>query len=284
MKKIMVIALAAALAALPLAAQSAASPPSPLITDGLSAFYPFDGNGDDASGNGNDINAKSVSFDVDRYNQEEKCLRLAGEKVDTGVSDKGTVAMWLKVESHSTMNLLSLGTPSGMDQPSGFEVALIAKNALDWVNTSVPEVENAEGLFIAFNNKPTKQNPCLVIPAEALLDRDWHFLALAWNGDNRVNVWVDGRAVTGYQFGFGNTATGQAYLQSELLKSPFVMPMSIKPGAGTVMIGNTRLVENHFNKMKPFTAYNGYIDDLRIYSRPLKDAEIKTLYNENKAK
>src|SRR5262252_9319371 len=69
---------------------------SPDIVSGLLAYYPFDGNADDASGNGNDGTVHGAVLDVDRFRSPNGSYRfdgtasyiqLADTTLDVGLSD-----------------------------------------------------------------------------------------------------------------------------------------------------------------------------------------------------
>jgi len=266
-------------------AQSAENVPTPIVTDGLVAYLPFNGNGDDVSGNGNNVDANSLSFDTDRYKKEEMSLRLAGDAVDTGISDKGTISFWLRLDDKANMGILSAGQPSM--ENGGFELGTYDEKTLLPISTQINNsnyVRETKGIvFYTYskNKSMTSKYPAVVVANEAIFDGKWHHLSIGWNGDTKLCIWLDGKAATGVLFAYHSTfGTGSV---SETKKSPFVLPQKPNPGAATLLLGASRAEEPGFYNFK-FSKLNGAIAELRVYSRVLKDNEIQVLYNQERPK
>lgn len=276
MKKFLFVAVLFSALLGSLAAQSSSEIANPLITDGLVAFYPFNGDGKDASGNGNDLISSDLAFEADRFSNEECSLMLAGDSIDTGIGDKGTICFWLKLNAAGNMGIFSAGEPS---IPNGcFDLATFDKGGFMHMNeyNSSALYINKCGLLL-FINGDWKWTGETTIAAEvaSIFDKKWHFIAIGWNGKSRVSMSVDGRPLNGVV----GTWPG---VDAAVVKSPFIVSDDLKCGATSLQLGGIRDATHGF--AKPFKPMNGAIDDLRVYSRQLKDSEIQTLFREDKAK
>jgi len=282
MKKLLMI-LTLAISTTIAFAQSAENVPTPIVTDGLVAYLPFNGNGNDVSGNGNNVDVSSLSFDTDRYKKEEMSLRLAGDAVDTGISDKGTISFWLRLDDKAMMGILSAGEPSSIN--GNFELGTYTKESLlgEYLskNKMFSYVVNTEGL-VFYSCKETKESyPSIVISNSAIFDGKWHQVAIGYNGDTKLAIWLDGKPASGSLFAWGDGLKNTSNV-SEIKKSPFVLPEAPTPGASSLLLGAVRNEKPGF--IKKFSKLNGAMDELRVYSRLLKDNEIQVLYNQERPK
>src|SRR5213593_1909039 len=101
MKTINTLLLGAALAALPLTASGQS-----WLTNGLVAYYPFNGNANDESGNGNNGSVLGASLAPDRRGNPDSAYYFAGDgshirladKPWLHISDAITLTAWLRFE------------------------------------------------------------------------------------------------------------------------------------------------------------------------------------------
>jgi hypothetical protein len=276
MKKVLFVSVLSIAILGSLVAQSSSEVANPLITDGLVAFYPFNGDGNDASGIGNDLNGSDLAFETDRFNNEECSLMLAGDSIDTGIGDKGTICFWIKLNAAGNMGIFSAGEPS---IPNGcFDLATFDKGGFmhkNEYNKSELYIDKC-GLLLFLNGEWKWQGET-TIAAEVsnIFDNKWHFFAIGWNGKSRVSISVDGRPVNGVVGTWPGT-------DASVVKSPFIVSDDLRCGAAALLLGGIRDADHGF--AKPFKPMNGAMDDLRVYSRQLKDSELQTLYREGKAK
>jgi Concanavalin A-like lectin/glucanases superfamily len=84
------------------------------LTNGLIAYFPFDGNANDASGNGNDGVVFGATLSVDRFGEPNSCYQFDGvaNKILANISNIPTVAQdrTLSVWEKCTANLINAGT------------------------------------------------------------------------------------------------------------------------------------------------------------------------------
>ncbi len=103
--------------ALLLSVSLAAQVPSYVPTDGLVAWYPFNGNANDESGNGNNGSVSGASITSDRNgNQSAFHFNGNGNQVNIPYSsslsptEEVSVAAWCRAETFEGKNLVSNGT------------------------------------------------------------------------------------------------------------------------------------------------------------------------------
>src|SRR5260370_6049481 len=77
------------------------------FTNGLVAYYPFNGNANDASGNGNQGTVSCATLATDRFGNANSAYYFAGDGSDISVSDSSTLditnaltlSAWIKIEA-----------------------------------------------------------------------------------------------------------------------------------------------------------------------------------------
>ncbi len=86
-------------------------------TDGLVAFYPFNGSANDASGNGNHGSVVGATLDLDRFANSQSAYSFDGDNdyiqlsfyPVSGITDDFTYSVWVKHSSSQTVNSRILG-------------------------------------------------------------------------------------------------------------------------------------------------------------------------------
>lgn len=205
---------------------------------GLVAFYPFNGNANDESGNGNHgtITGALVTPAADRYGQEGKAYKFWFPdyvSVPTNSSfftDEFTVSYWYKVEAYwGDRGVLScVGNQGGYQQVfsagTTFTYLLgynFPNGSWFWTNYSVP---------------------------------------------NTPNTWQ--HVTTTYKKTGNNASASKLYLNGELKSSDTYDNSIAYPGSDIFYIGR-----NHSD-----LGLNGELDEVRFYNNALNDQEIKDLY------
>ena len=113
--------------------------PKPSLDDGLVAYYPFNGNANDESGNGNDLVSVNAVVTPDRrgasgdgsysFDGESSKLISTGYKGVTG-SGARTISLWIKPSDTEGGFFFSYGTPTweGSDRGKDFRLGLKSSN------------------------------------------------------------------------------------------------------------------------------------------------------------
>ncbi|MBW2740625.1 MAG: LamG domain-containing protein, partial [Deltaproteobacteria bacterium] len=213
------------------------------LSDGLVAYYPFNGNADDESGNGNDatehgdINYKlgiigqSVSFDgVDDY---------INVKSHTSINpiDQLAISFWVKVEGFTNVwsPIVHKGGPILTDF-SNREYAVFLQNTTSFLLCSAGD-DSSQHYYEAYGAK---------------LGGWTHYVGIIDRKNHLMKIYVDG-----------------------ILKAEGIDSYStFNNNDNDLIFGSSEEVHSAISPFK------GRLDDLRIYNRTLSEDEIKSLYNE----
>ena len=215
--------------------------PSSLLADlntGLVAWYPFDGNASDMSGNGNHGTVNGASLSPDRHGVAGKAYSF------DGVDD------FVQIEDHSSLDFNSTLTFHFWINPNNWEGSgtegILTKKANDSSNG-----------YVLYRDNNYKNNINFRYRGDG---GDQNFFKTSSVSNNQWENWT----VT-YS---GNTAkwyrNGQ--LDQENTSLPNAMEMS---NSEPLKIGYAQTWDYHFT---------GSIDDLRIYDRALTSSEVTQLY------
>jgi len=210
------------------------------LTNGLVAYYPFNGNASDATGNGNDGEVHSAQLVQDRFGHPNAAYSFSGSNsfilLTNSFSLPGdwTVSAWAKTSTTNQQGyILHIGTD---------ETAPLFS---DWGNTSA----NGFGIYCLFNGWIYfVVNQHVAWGAAPLETNTWFQVVMRQNG--------------------GNTAL---LLNAAVSYNSFGLPTDprpqINPIQGFIGAGSTRT-----------SFFNGIVDDVRVYNRALSDLEIQQLY------
>jgi hypothetical protein len=233
-----VVATCLAVAALPrTVAQS--------LTDGLVAYYPFNGNANDASGYGRNGVVVGATLTNDRFGRDRGCFSFTevGHRIEVPASmhpqgnPEVTYSCWLTwpdVVAHRPQFIVNIGTTDGgwfvdgTRSGIGFDIygePGLVPTLMSWT------AQNASAVFVDVSEVPPAQWRHLVVVKEP----------------HSVKFYIDGQL-----FGQESLAVEQNVTSSNLL------------------VGcSLPSVEQFF----------GSLDDLRIYDRVLSENEVGELYN-----
>ena len=220
-----------------------APPPSPKppFSDGLVAYYPFNGNANDASGNGNNGTSMNVNFVPDRFSSGSEAASFAsGNAFVECPTLRGlpyfpvTYSLWFKLDSYpinpelgNTMTLI------GRDK-GGYS----GEGALVLIN-GFADGQTNELIYITGGEIPTHRTP---------VTGKWTHLVFTFDNSRVATFYLGGQLV-----------------RSQVYTLPQDADLPFRIGASADWLGN-RL------------SWNGAIDDVRIYNRALSAQEVKDLY------
>jgi len=227
---------------------------------GLVAYYPFNGNANDESGNENHGTAHDAVLAPDRFGNPDAAYSFDGTNDYIDVNDNGslsgmpnlTVAFAFKADYWPVWETDNGGAGLVIKENNGdgymgsdcYGLSLVIENNQHIINAvvysgtahSAENTANVTGVIEDFfpNFDPN----------------DWHYVALTYDG-NMVRLYFDGT-----QIGTG------AF--SKTLNSNIAVPLRIGHIYGSS-------VHNLY--------FNGIIDEVRIYNRALSEAEIKAIWH-----
>lgn len=209
---------------------------------GLVAYYPFNGNANDASGNGNHGTVSGATLTTNRFgvpasaysfNGVDNRITAIGETgLPTGTNDF-TISAWFATDLPITADYRFLVGNSAFSQ---FQLVL---GSLD------VQEPNKEIQFYTGGNSPGEQ---LFSPAQTWVDDQWTHVAVV-RQTNQVSIYRNGLLLGSRAFTRGNDAP---------------------PGSRNLTIGR------RYDGAHP---WKGAIDEVRLYNRGLTAAEVSGLYS-----
>ncbi|MEW6741715.1 MAG: LamG-like jellyroll fold domain-containing protein [Planctomycetota bacterium] len=212
------------------------------LSDGLVAYYPFNGNADDESGNGNDGTVHGATLTADRFGIPDSAYGFDGidDWIDIGPYVKPpfpvTVATWLKCDTIQSVAVVR----NDQVNSNSYRYGLAA-----WVHGSIGGYY-FEG-FSAPWNRVNKISYDSVVTTAA-----WHHLTVVFRGHRDILLYWDAVERAGY---YDGTGSGMTY----------------SSGNGALGYGDSASGSVRFD---------GEMDDVRVYNRVLSPDEIMELYLE----
>ena len=211
------------------------------ITNGLVAYYPFNGNANDESGNGYNGTPTSVTYGADRNGQTNKAAQFDGNfstipihGLSGGNFFPVTLSVWINgLQTYGSD--YGIITKYSVSAANGFGVFAHGDFIQSWYFGSQGSVYGGNGGFQGLNT----------------LDGKWHQIVLTYDLTGGV-FYVDGVAVDSL------TWTGNP--------SASTSPMP-------VIIGEYRSPDGSDSRK-----FLGRLDDVRIYNRALSSSEVAQLY------
>ena len=214
------------------------------LTSGLVAHYPFDGNANDASGNGNHGTVNGATLGEDRHGVPDKAYNFDGvdDWIDLGDRqefdgrDAQTISLWISVSTKGSAG-------GALKRP------ILSK----WYSSTAPS-----------------RNAFLIGAGEAFIEwqtsSDSSYTYKSFTNDYQLNKYY--HAV--FIFNQGNRFV---HLDGKLENSDTFESTSISNSPEKLMVGNW--FQTYDSSYKTF---HGSIDDIRIYNRALSKADVAGLY------
>lgn len=217
---------------------------SQIPTSGLIGWWPFQGNANDISGNGNNGTVNGATLTTDRFGNPNSAYLFNGttdfiQMVNGGItgSSSRTVSFWAKTSFTGEMVPFDYGDANG----NGGTFQIQFNNACSGIGLDV-------------------SNGVVTWGSNSFLDNSWHHFAIVLDAIvgtqvNQILVYADGVLIS--------TSTCGALNQNAVINTVNTNPIRIGKVADN---GNVR----HFN---------GSLDDFFLYDRALDFPEIQSLFN-----
>jgi hypothetical protein len=236
---------------------------SPLTDGGLIAYYPFNGNANDASGNGYNGTVNGASLTTDRFGKPNSAYLLngTGANISTnflGVSSNTTngitgsnprtISLWAKTSSNNQMYMLSYGynsTTAGSTFRCGLNYPINGSQCGGISNNPGVVIDTSQGAMLYTAN---------------VSNNVWHHYV--WVVPNISNPTVSDVLI---------------YMDGNLLTTIKGYCVSNTTAINTKS-GNPLVIGKYFDSTIP-GYFDGAIGDIRIYNRALSVSEILELYN-----
>jgi hypothetical protein len=210
------------------------------FTYGLVAYYPFNGNAKDESGNGNDGTVNGATLTKDRFSKTDGAYYFDGvdDYIDGGNNailngnwNGVSLSAWIKPYSHI----------AGVQQ-------IVGKWAVSLQNDHYSLFLHGNRLLMAVSDGARAESGGY--GKTNLKSNEWYHVVGVWKNNREYNVYVNG-IIDGTQ-----TQTGYGMNKNS--------PITLK-------IGREKIGVNR--------AFHGIIDDVSVYNRALSDSEVQQLYN-----
>jgi hypothetical protein len=213
--------------------------PSNLQT-GLVAYYPFCGNANDASGNGNHGTVNGATLTIDRFGRVNSAYRFNGTSDFISVADANTldftnnfsISIWMQIPEYANGNeRVAIGKQRSIDG-TGYQItAASAYNSSKYVAAI-----NNNGQAVVIGNAPN----------DYLTLNKWSQIVVTY-GAGILSIYKDG------------VLTGS--LPSTISLSNSSLPLYIG---------------KEFNTSRYF---KGFLDDIALYNRALSASDVQQLYS-----
>jgi len=209
-------------------------------TSGLVAYYPFNGNANDESGNGNNGAAHGATLTEDRFGNPNSAYSFNGvdnyigimnsPTLEMGYSDY-TIAAWIKTTATANNG------------------RIFSKGSSGCLTGYMMRMGGPESAYVHLENAYNGGCPTFFYGNNPVNDGKWHFVTGVVKRSSEARIYVDG------------VLDNSRSLDTSSLN----LDNGRNPTIGSNDVGNA--VEY----------FNGAIDDLRIYKRALTDSEIVAL-------
>jgi len=224
------------------------TPVSPVPTTGLIAWWPFNGNAKDESGNGNDGTVNAALLDTDRKGTANSCYKLDGDGdyifINKNLFDNGwpelTINIWYYLDQQSNPANVNSSHVLFNTSPH-FALGL----GMNWLSS------NKYSIFLGTGTPSTTWNIFHnALSDQTLTIKQWRMYSVVKSGKS-YRLYIDGVLDT--------TWTASTEVVSYLYK--------VYLGAGDPSITNEVIM--------------GKIDDVSIHNRALTTEELLKIFNSN---
>jgi hypothetical protein len=214
------------------------------LTDGLVAYYPFDGNANDMSGKGNNGTVNGAILTTDRNGNADSAYSFDGASNNITVPNNPSQQI--------STNQLSISAWISLEKDIPYtQWRIVNKQESAWTSWGFELFGNGyaggKGNNLTFHNSSgnTWVN-CVVSEISLIPNTIYHVAAISEN--NSAKIYLDGQLIK---------------TCSNMLGIPYTINSDM-------VIGSSSEFSDFF--------FKGKMDDLRIYNRALTEAEIKQLY------
>jgi hypothetical protein len=231
------------------------SPPPSFLTNRLVAYYPLNGNADDASGNGHNGTNINAALSMDRFGIPGACYSFNGTNshIDIGNSivlgnphDAMTLTAWFLLGNTFNPNFdADYVIVSDYNGPDGTPLG----DYTFWGEINFQDYAGTTNLLFFDRSYPPFGGAAVVSPA-AVHDNRWHSTAVVVDGQGTINLYVDG--VLSSQGTYDSTLS---YTHGQFW----------------------RIGADYFNN-ELWNVLNGSIDDVRFYNVALSSNQVAQLY------
>lgn len=221
--------------------------------DGLVAYYPFNGNAKDESGNQYDGIVHGATLTEDRFGNQNQAYKFDGadDNIDCGdilnnLDVPYTISSWINIQAYDKLkdqHIITSELNYPIDPTSWYYCGLVfyissmAPNGTDHLDKPILANFIGDGTGTGMSSRRTGYS------SVNLPRNQWVYVAAVVRGPQNMDFYINNENVASSYSGTG----------------------------GNMMHNNWHVVIGY--------AFNGIIDELCIFNRALSDAEILQLYN-----
>jgi hypothetical protein len=215
------------------------------LQDGLVAYYPFNGNANDESGNGNNGNVVNAILSIDRFGNTNSAYSFDGNNgteryIFSNIGQHDTISFiaWFKSPYPTTYypTIINFGTSNKL------HISILGNHPIYINNGNIGKIYTlSEGSAELWSNT-------------SMADNNWHFIVVSFVPNDSIYLYVDNQLNKTTAYTSNNPTDGLLFI-----------------GRTITELEEPQTHESHFN---------GFIDDVRIYNRTLNEEEIQALYTE----
>ncbi len=224
------------------------------LNQGLLAYYPFSGNADDSSGNGNDGTSEGATLTTDRFGNANSAYGFDGSSSYIFVADP--IPANLQIQNEITLSawIFITGYPNNGEGDLGMIVGSQNDGTTSGASIFIDGRTNSDG----------QTSPAGHIHFE-IGNGSWHMA----NADAVVplNQWVM------------VTASRKANEDAQIYYNGVLQPSTSVSWDGSITYSDAWFAIGRQKDLGRL--FTGSIDDIRIYNRALSSAEIDSLYHED---
>jgi hypothetical protein len=221
--------------------------PSFVPTNGLVGYWPFSGNADDVSGNGNNGTVNGATLTTDRFGNSNSAYNFDGINNHILVSNNSTLSGFADITISFWVNISQF--PSESNPFSGLVAKWYGSGNCGGVTDNYACYLRTNNQFVVGTNQYRNYPNMLQTPSN-LSTSNWYHFVMVHNSSTGGSIYINGTLVSTY-----NTA-------GALCSSTNPLYFGCDNGLGTL---------NRF--------FDGKLDDIGIWNRALSETEIATIYN-----
>ena len=219
------------------------------LQNGLVGYWPFCGNANDDSGNGNNGTVNGATLTTDRFGNNNSAYNFDGNNNHILVSDNSTLSGFSDITISLWVNISQF--PSASDPFSGLVTKWYGSGNCGAMTDNYACYLRTNNQFVAGTNQYRNYPNMLQSPSN-LSTSNWYHLVIVHNSTTGGSIYINGSLVSTY-----NTS-------GALCSSTNPLYFGCDNGLGAI---------NRF--------FNGKLDDIGIWNRGLTPTEVTQLFNQN---
>lgn len=230
----------------------------------LTAFYPFNGNANDESGNDYHGKVHGAELTFDRFGNENSAYKCGKNKyLTTPQIDEKSLSFWINLSQAEQMMIYEGGVFDSNKGLKNYSICIFKPGGL---GPKSKDYLTEYGVSVHFRFAD------IAVPFPEIIS-GWHHIVISWDGEsNEIDIAIDGEYRPGFVWnGFKETwkfSTGRPF---KLENKPELLERN------EILIGKANYTM--WDIGLPYL--DGVIDDFRVFSTKITEEKIKELNEDN---